>query len=197
MKWFAVLFLFAAPFWEAKTPTDWTERELQLLLTDSPWAQMMDAPGKAGSNPVQIFLATAAPIEQAEHQWDLRFKKKRPGDAPPDTMNEEYRAWLAENRARQIVVAVAVNLPQALSNEQEIHRMEEECVMRVGRKKFKMSGHFPPSPADPYLRLAFPREVKASDKTVIFEMYLPGVPIPFRQAEFQVKDMLLKGELQI
>jgi hypothetical protein len=196
MKWLAVLFLFAAPYWEAKAPVDWTEQEVQQLLTDSPWAQMLEAPGKAGSSSVQIFLATSAPIEQAEHQWDLRFRKKRPG-APANIRDEEFQAWLAENRVKQIVIAVMVNLPQALSDEQETRRMEEECVMRVGRKKLKITGYFPPSPGDPYLRLAFPREVTANDKTVNFDLYLPGVPIPFRQAEFRVKDMLFKGKLEM
>lgn len=196
MKWLAVLFLFAAPFWEAKAPADWTEPELLQLLTDSPWAQMMDAPGKGGSSAVQIFLATAYPIDQAERQRELRFKKKRP-NAPADNLDEEYKAWLSENRASQIVIGIQVNLPQALSDQQETHRMEEECVMRVGRKRFKMSGYFPPSPGDPYLRLAFPREVTSSDKILTFDLYLPGVPIPFRKAEFTLKDMLWKGKLEL
>jgi hypothetical protein len=196
MKWLAVLFWLAGPFWEAKAPVDWTENEVNQLLTNSPWAQMLDAPSKAGSSTVQVFLATSAPIEQAERQWDLRFKKNRPG-SPANNRDEEFQAWLNENRAKQIVIAVMVNLPQALSDEQETHRMEEECVMRVGRKKLKMSGYFPPSAADPYLRLAFPREVSTNDKNVIFDLYLPGVPIPFRQADFKVKDMLFKGKLEM
>jgi hypothetical protein len=195
MKWLAVLFWLATPFWETKAPVDWTENEVTQLLTDSPWAQMLDTPGKAGS-PVQIFLATAAPIEQAERQWDLRFRKNRPG-APANNRDEEFQAWLNENRAKQIVIAVLVNLPQALSDEQETRRMEEESVMRVGRKKLKMAGYFPPSAHDPYLRLAFPREVTANDKNVIFDLYLPGVPIPYRQADFKVRDMLFKGKLEM
>ena len=195
MKWLAAFFLFAAPFWEAKAPVDWTEQELQQLFNDSPWGQTLDAATKGGTG-IQIFLATAAPIEQAEHQWDLRFAKKRP-NAPANNANEEYQAWLGENRAKQIIIAVLVNLPQALSDEQEIHRMEEESVMRVGRKKFKMTGFFPPAGGDRYLRLAFPREVTANDKTVLFDLYLPGVPIPFRQAEFKVRDMLFKGKLEM
>jgi len=195
MKWLAAFFLFAGPFWEARAPVDWTETDLQQLLTDSPWAQMLDTPGKSGTG-VQIFLATSAPIEQAEHQWDLRFAKKRPG-APANNLNEEFQAWLSENRAKQIVVAVLVAMPQALADEGETHRMEEECVMRVGRKKYKMSGFFPPNAGDQYLRLAFPREVTTNDKTVIFDLYLPGVPIPFRSAEFKVKDMVFKGKLEM
>ncbi|HLX45768.1 MAG TPA: hypothetical protein VKR43_20135 [Bryobacteraceae bacterium] len=196
MKLLAVLFWLAAPFWEAKAPVDWTELEITQLLTDSPWAQMLVPNSQAGSSPVQMFLATAAPIEQAEHQWDLRFKKNRPG-APANNRDEEFQAWLNENRAKQIVIAVLVNLPQALSDEQETRRMQDESVMRVGRKKLKMTGYFPPSAADRYLRLAFPREVTANDKTVTFDLYLPGVPIPFRQAEFKVKDMLFKGKLEM
>jgi len=196
MKWFLLLFLFAAPFWETKAPVDWTEAELQQLLTDSPWAQMLTTPSKAGSSAVQVFLATSAPIEQAEHQWDLRFTKKRPNE-PVNNLSEEFQAWLSENRAKQIVLAVLVALPQALSDEQETRRMQEECVMRVGRKKFKMTGFFPPAGGDRYLRLAFPREITTNDKTVNFDLYLPGVPIPFRQAEFKVKDMLFKGKLEM
>jgi len=75
--------------------------------------------------------------------------------------------------------------------------MEEESVMRVGRKKFKMTGHFPPSPSDPYLRMAFPRQVTVNDKAVSFELYLPGVAIPFRAIEFTLKDMLVRGKLEL
>ena len=69
--------------------------------------------------------------------------------------------------------------------------------MIVGRKKYKMTGHFPPSAGDPYLRIAFPREVTAADKSVNFELYVPGVGIPFRSVEFRVKDMTVKGKLEI
>jgi hypothetical protein len=60
-----------------------------------------------------------------------------------------------------------------------------------------MTGHFPPSAGDPYLRIAFPREVTANDKSVNFELYVPGVGIPFRSVEFRVKDMTVKGKLEI
>ncbi len=75
--------------------------------------------------------------------------------------------------------------------------MEEDSVMHVGRKKIKMTGHFPPTATDPYLRLAFPRQVSPTDKSVSFELYLPGVPNPFREAEFKVKDMVVNGKLEM
>jgi hypothetical protein len=73
--------------------------------------------------------------------------------------------------------------------------MEEESVMLVGQKKYKMVGHFPPTQADPVLRLVFPREVEASDKTVIFRLYLPGVELPDREVEFRTKDLMYHGKL--
>ena len=189
MKWLAVACFLAAPFWETKASSDWTDQELQLLLTDSPWAQMADAQGNGPA--VQVYLATAGPIEQAERERDRRFRRKRPNEST-DEMTLEYQAWLRENRANSIVLAVAV--PKI---EDDTQRIEEGCVMRVGRKKFKVTGHFPPTPTDPFLRLAFPREVKASDKSVTFELYLPGVPIPYRSVEFKVRDMVVGGKLEI
>jgi hypothetical protein len=67
--------------------------------------------------------------------------------------------------------------------------------MVIGRKSFKMIGHFPPSEMDPVLRLIFPREAEATDKTVVFRLYLPGMPFPNREVEFRVKDLLYHEKL--
>ncbi len=200
MKWFAVLFLFfAAPFWETKAPADWSEDELRQMLTDSPWAQMVTAPGSVAAPPVQVYLATAVPIEQAERERDRRYKRKRPPTAPPveDQLAAEYRLWLEDNRATHIIVAVRIDTNRGFLDDKETHQMEEDSVMHVGRKKIKMTGHFPPTATDPYLRLAFPRQVSPTDKSVSFELYLPGVPNPFREAEFKVKDMVVNGKLEM
>lgn len=199
MVWlFLMLVFFAAPFWETKAPADWDDSELQQILTDSPWAQTVGAPG--GEAPaVQIYLATAAPMEAAERERDIRAQRRRPPNAPvqEDQLGEEYRAWLEDNRATQIVLSVRIANNAGFFDERETHRMEEESVMRVGRKKFKMTGHFPPTASDPYLRLAFPRRVDSTDKTVSFDVYLPGVAMPFREAEFAVKGMIVKGKLEM
>jgi hypothetical protein len=145
--------------------------------------------------PVQVYLATAGPMEKAERERARREALKKP--APDDPLFEDYRGWVEENRAKQIVLAVAVTKNDVLADEAEIRRMEDECVMHVGKKKYKMTGHFPPSLGDRYLRLAFPREVQATDKSVIFDLYLPGVPIPYREVEFKVKDMVSDGKLEM
>jgi hypothetical protein len=185
------------PFWQTKSPPEWTDSELMQLLTESPWAQM--APGPGNSSPVLIFLATAAPMRQAEEERERRagLKRKSNETTEGDILQEEYRAWLEENRESQLVLAVRVTNTKAFSDEREVRRMEEQCVMRIGRKKIKITGHFPASVADPYLRLAFPREVTPADKAVAFDLYIPGVSAPFRTAEFSVREMLVKGALEL
>jgi hypothetical protein len=196
MKWLGILLFLAAPFWETKAPPDWSEHELVMLLTESPWAEMVPPPGGGDAQPVQVYLATATPMDQAEQERDRRYRRKHPGEIP-DPLVADYRGWLEENRASQIVLAVSVGKADAFSKDEETRLMEEESVMRIGRKKIKMTGHFPPSPGDPYLRLAFPRSVEPGDKKVIFELYLPGVALPYRVAEFTVKDMIVKGKLEM
>jgi hypothetical protein len=67
----------------------------------------------------------------------------------------------------------------------------------VGRQKYKMVGHFPPVPSDPFLRLVYPRVATERDKSVTFRaVYLPGYG-PYHEAEFRVRDMLYKGKLEM
>jgi hypothetical protein len=192
------LFLFADPYWVSKPPPQWSDAQLLALLTNSPWAQPMEGPGP-NAPAVEVFLATASPIQLAEKERERRTQaRRRPGPAAPESPAvTEYRLWLEDNRATQIVVAVPIQNNKGFLDEREVRRMEDECVMRVGKKKIKMTGSFPPSEADPFLRLAFPRQVELSDKTLYFDLYLPGVPSPFRSAEFALKDMVVAGKLEL
>lgn len=194
------LLLLASPFWEAKPPQQWDDRELLQMLTDSPWAQQVEGGVKVSAGlPVLVYIASAGPIEEAERERERRASLRRSGNAgsEPDPFTEEYRLWLKDNRATQIVVAVYIPNTAAFSDEREVRQMEAESVMHVGRKKIKMSGHFPPSANDPYLRLAFPRQVQLSDKSIVLDLYLPGVSIPYREAQFALKDMVVRGKLEL
>ena len=199
---FVALVCFASPFWQTKPPNQWSEQELQQLLTDSPWSQMAEATGKAAGPPVRAFFATAPVMEQAEQERLRRAQLRSPKNskaAPsePDPLVEEYREWLEANRSAQIVVALSIPNLTAFSEEREVRRMEEESYLAIGRKKIKMTGHFAPSSGDPYLRLVFPREVRPTDKSIVLQLYLPGVAIPYRQAEFAVKEMIVNGKLEL
>ncbi len=191
-------FLFAEPYWGSKPPAEWSDAQLTALLTNSPWAQAVPGPGP-NAPPVEVFLATAGPIQLAEKERDRRNQARRkPGPATLESPAvTEYRMWLEDNRATQIVVAIPIQNNKGFLDEREVRRMEDESVMRIGKKKIKLTGSFRPSESDPYLRLAFPRQVELSDKTLYFDLYLPGVPAPFRSAEFSLKDMVVAGKLEL
>src|SRR5581483_6964817 len=174
------LALAVAPFWEAKAPADWSEQQLRLLLTDSPWAQALDRGGPVA------FLATAQPIQEAEREiWRRRTAK---GNVPPDP---EYSDFVAKDQGRHIVIAIAYRDPRPLADAAEARRFEEESVLKVGKKKYKMTGQFPPTPSDPYLRLVYPREVGANDKSLVFDLYLPVTG--YHTVEFRIKELLYRG----
>jgi hypothetical protein len=195
----AMLLMLAASFWESKAPADWTDNEILVLFTDSPWAQMAEPSVKDSHGaPVQVYIATAGPMREGEKERERRYIRKGNGPPPAESpMDTEYRLWLEDNMAKQIVVAVRIFRSKDFDDGAQTKRMEDDTLMRVGRKKFKMTGNFPPTQRDPYLRIAFPREVQAADKSVTFELYVPGATPPYRTVEFRVKDMIVNGKLEL
>jgi len=202
------LLLLVEPFWQTKPPMEWSDIELSQLLGDSPWAQMAAQPGEArvGKNAgqerlVQVYLATAGPIMKAIAERDRRTELRRPGTSKAladDPLSEERSAWFADNREGHIIVAARVGNNDAFSSGAETRRMEQDSEMDTGRGKVKLSAYFPPTATDPHLYLAFPREaVSASDKTLSFGLYLPGVPGPYRTVTFKVKELLVDGKVEM
>jgi hypothetical protein len=182
----ALLFYLSQPFWETKPPERWTGHEIETVRSASPWVQ------PAGRDPeVLVYLATAAPIEEAEAELRLRTRKTL---AEPDP---DYADFLRLNRETVLVLAIPWAEPLRFGTEAERKRMEDESVMIVSRKTFPLVGHFPPSQSDPVLRLVFPREVKPADKSVLFRLYLPGIPFPEREVEFRTKDLMYHGKLEM
>src|SRR5208283_4506381 len=97
------LALLAAPFWETKSPADWTNDQIVLLLQDSPWARIAE-PEPAKQEPVepvpavQVYLATARPMRESEAE--LARRREKP-------LNEEYVDYLAQEGANKLIVAIA------------------------------------------------------------------------------------------
>jgi len=179
-----LLFFLAQPFWETRPPDKWTPLEIDSLLNNSPWAQ------STGPGPeVLVYLATAEPIEDAESE--LRLRKKDPLPEP----DPDYASYLSENRGKAFVLAIPYSTLTGLGKPGETHHLEEESVMIVGRRTYKIIGYFPPMRSDPVLRLVFPREVQPTDKTVVFRLYLAGISFPEREVEFRVKDLMYHGKL--
>jgi hypothetical protein len=177
------LALAVAPFWETKAPRDWSEEQLLAMMTHSPWAQPLASGG------VYAFLATAGPMQEAEREmWRRRTAK---GAEPPDP---EYVDFLEKDQGKHIVLAVSYRDAHALANAGESRRLEEESILRVGKKKYKITGQFPPTPRDPYLRLVYPREVGPNDMSLVFELYLPGTSMSYQMVEFRMKELLYHGK---
>ncbi len=182
----ALFFFLGQPFWEAKPPEMWTNQEIDQLRYNSPWAQTV------GPAPViLVYFATAAPIEEAEGELRLRTTNTL---HEPDT---DYLIYLSDHREKNFVLAIPYEPLPRLDKPQDQKQMEDESVMIVGRKKFKMVGHFPPVPSDPVLRLVFPREIRSGDKRVVFRLTLPGIDFPDREIEFSVKDLMYHGKLEV
>lgn len=184
-----LLLFAAAPFWQTKQPTDWTLDDARALLTNSPWAQMADAGGDSPSPPVQVYLATAEPVIAAEER--LRAAKKT---AETDPAWEEYVEYRIANAGKFIVLAIRVLKPEAYLDNSETKHMEDESYMRAGKKKVRVAGHFPPSSTDPFVRLVFPREVVTGDRSLKFDLYVPGVGSPYREVDFPKKELEYHGQ---
>lgn len=189
--------LLAAPFWEAKPPREWNDEQLNQLLHESPWAQVTQFQRAA---PMSVYLATAKPMREAEAEAHRRYTAKLPPAKQPDDLGarNEYEAFLAENDGKVIVLGVLDPNLMALAEAEEVKRMEEESFVKVGRKKLKITGHFPPAGVDPILRLVFPRpEETVNVKELVFEVYLPGATGGYRLAAFRLKDMVYRGKLEM
>ena len=181
-----LLFFLSQPFWETKTPDQWTLDEIYAIQQKSPWVQSV------GQDPaVVVYLATAAPLEQAESELRRRSKNalRRP--------DPEYADFLQENRDKIFVLSIAWPHPQEIGTVAQRKKMEDESLLVIGHTKYKMVGHFLPVPTDPVLRLVFPREVKPTDKNFAIRLYLPGINFPEREAQFWTRDLMYHGKLEL
>ncbi len=201
-----LLWLFADPFWVTETPKEWTDAEIQTLTTDSPWAMMMLAP--VGEFPAaQTYIATASPIQEAEREIQRRKEARTTREPEFDPYAEEYQQWVEEFGPTHVILAIRISDQKAYYNADELDEMEKECIMRLAGRKVQITGYFPPSDGDPFLRLAFPKDLSKlkldnlpdslKNEKAKFELYVPGVSGPYRAAEFRLSDMVLNGELQL
>ena len=197
MNWLIFALMLAGSFWEDKPPAQWTDPEISNFLSDSPWAQIVGAPARGMSAPpLQLFLSSAPTVAEAEKER-ARRAKLRLKSAELDTMAEELGVWMEENSTTHIVLTAKIAPNAGFASGADIRKLEEESYMQFGKTKVKMTGHFPPTKADPYLRMAFPRPEIGDEKNLTFSIYVPGLPIPFREVIFRLKDMVRNGKLEL
>ena len=182
--WILLAAWLAAPFWETLPPEQWTVPQAELLLNDSPLAAKT-------SGGITAYLSSALPAQQAEEQL---LKKKRRGEEDAGRLPEDYLDYREQSKGKVIILALALKNWNGLSEVGESERMEKDTVLIAGGKRIRMEGHFPPTPSDPYLRLIFPRDVKPNQKTLRFEVYIPGDLSPFQEIEFDLRRMLYRSK---
>ncbi|HUS07432.1 MAG TPA: hypothetical protein VMZ52_14085 [Bryobacteraceae bacterium] len=181
----------AAPFWDAKPAGQWTNEEVQSMFSRSPWVSVAYPIGATGSRvPIPVYLASARPMREADQEVEKRTKRAS------DPLVEEFRQWEKENGDKYLVLAILQPRTLVTLDSKERKRMESDCVLRVGRKTYKMVMHFPASSSDARLRLIFPRAVQPTDKNFLFELYLPLVSGPYREVEYSVKELYSNAKLE-
>ncbi|MBM3810859.1 MAG: hypothetical protein FJW20_04420 [Acidimicrobiia bacterium] len=181
-----LLALLAEPFWQTKSPDHWDGAELQAIMSDSPWARSYGG--------AQIYLASALPVSIAEQRTGRRKLPLRQGEIVEES---EYEEFLRENPGKYIIVGVILPDPNALYDAEEVRYVEKDSVLKVGKKKHKLVGHFAPTPSDPVLRLIFPRVVDSTVKRFSLELYLPSISGPYRMFDFETKEMFFRAKLEI
>jgi hypothetical protein len=175
-----------SPFWETKQPSDWTSAEVDQLITDSPWAT---------SEGAHVYFASAKPMREAEALYRRRMERKPGPEAVP--IDTEYEEFMRERGDRHIVIAVRIPDLNLYADAREAKQVEKDSQIRVGKRKVKPAGLFPPTPSDPYLRLIFPREIDPSAKNIRVELYIPGAEgKPWREFDFELRRMVYRGKTE-
>jgi hypothetical protein len=185
--WLVAVALFAGPLWERLPPAEWTDEQLASFFRNSPWVSREEG--------AHIYLASARPVREAE--VELRRRKLDLKSGSESTESEEYFDFIRDNGDDYIVLAVHIPYPQYLLSEKDTQRMENRCQLVVGKKNHKLVGHFPPTAADRYLRLVFPKVVKPTDVEFTFKLYVPGVPSPFRMVTYRTADLAVNGSPEL
>jgi hypothetical protein len=181
-----------APFWETTPPEKWTVAQLTTLLTDSPWAQIAGLDTRTSNTPgLQVYIASAEPIREAEE------RRRANGTKQDDPSWDEYRDYLRDNLGKYIIVAVFAPNAQAFADGGEVRQMEKDTVLHIGKRKYALVGNFPPSATDPYVRFVFPKDIRPGDKRLTIDMYVPGVPSPWRMVQFDLKEMVFHGRQEL
>lgn len=187
-----LMLLAATPFWESRTPQEWTEEQVLEFFSVSPWARQAESMSSgAGAATVATILATAKPMQEAEVEVRKRRFKKSQQIADPAW--DEYQEFLERDMSKFIVLAVQVPA-EATRDAEEMARLENESVLRIGKTKHKIAGYFPPSPTDPWTRLIFSRKITEGAKELSFELYVPGTGAPYRQVVYPVKQCVYRGQ---
>jgi len=203
----------AGEFWNEKKPEEWTEAEVQELLTRSPWAKegavsvfggsggslinrngAMNRSGNMSSSGRQRNNATQT---QSGDAPDLRYRAiVRWQSALPirQALKEKSTAGLAD----YYIVAVVGDLAMADPDEDESQKQSRLEMMQQSTKLDRHGGSIPLANIETVKKVGtlfyFPRSEPIKDGQITFDTRLGPVEV---KCKFAVKEMMYHGKLEL
>jgi hypothetical protein len=184
----------SASFWETKPFTDWSDKEVLELLSDSPWSRRVrvvlnDAPGGRRSTPTTLTLTiswrSALPTKQALVRNQVGLDRP----IPPDSQ-------LILERQEDFYIVSLSGLP--LSYSRATGTLKNETFLQPARREpiSPSSTIIQPVKDTVMLLFAFPRTdaITLKDKEIEFVTRLGQIVI---KKKFDLKSMVFHGELEL
>lgn len=203
----------ASEFWNEKKPEDWTDDEIQEILTRSPWAKegAVSVFGGAGGSLINRNGAmnrsgtmtstgrqrTSTTQSQSGDAPDLRYKAiVRWQSALPirEALKEKPTAQIADS----YIIAVVGDLAMADPDADEAQRESRLDMMKQYTKLDRHGGALPLTNIVPVKAVGtlfyFPRAEPIKDGQVIFSTKMGPVEV---RCKFTIKEMVYRGKLEL
>jgi hypothetical protein len=211
---FAAIPVLASPaneFWNGKKPENWTEEEIQEMLTKSPWAKeaavsVFGAPGGSlvnrngamnRSGNMSSSGRQRTSTTQTSSDSDLRYKAiVRWESAQP--IREALKLKSADALKDSYILAVVGDLTLADADEDEAQRESRIDMMRQSTKLEKHGGPIPLANIELVKKegtlFYFPRAEPIKDGQITFTTKIGPVEV---KCKFTAKEMMYHGKLEL
>ena len=203
----------AGEFWNEKKPEDWTDAEIQELLTKSPWAKegavsvfsgaggsllnRNGAMNRSGTMSSSGRQRTSTTQSQSGDAPDLRYRAiVRWQSALP--IREALKEKPTEGLADSYIIAVVGDLAMADPDADEAQRESRLDMMKQYTRLERRGGVIPLTNIEPVKKLGtlfyFPRAEPIKDGQVTFTTKMGPIEV---KCKFTVKDMMYHGKLEL
>jgi hypothetical protein len=203
----------ASEFWNDKKPEDWTDDEVQEMLTRSPWAKegSVSVFGGAGGNLLNRNGAMSRSGNMSgSGRQRVSTTQTQSGDAP-DLRYKAIVRWQSalpirlalkskstEGVADFYIIAVVGDLAMADPDADEAQRESRLDMMKQYTKLDRHGGSIPLANVEPVKKVGtlfyFPRAEPIKDGQVTFTTKMGPVEV---KCKFTVKDMVYRGKLEL
>jgi hypothetical protein len=202
----------ASEFWNDKKPEDWTEQEVQEMLTKSPWAKegAVSVFGGGGGSLLNRNGAMNRSGNMSSSSGRQRSTQTQSGDAPDLRykaivrwqsalpIREALKTKSTEGLADFYIIAVVGDLAMADPDADEAQRESRLDMMKQSTKLERHGGAIPLANIETVKKLGtlfyFSRAEPIKDGQVTFDTKLGPVEV---KCKFTVKEMMYHGKLEL